>query len=116
MESNPGFECWAIVELMGHNRIAGRCTEQSVAGVNMLRVDVPENDSHPAFSKLYGGSAIYAINPVDELTARACAHSIKVSPVNVYNMKEAITKYEAALKELPSHQEKVTDQYDDDIW
>lgn len=35
------FDLWCIVELFGHNRIAGRCTEQNVAGVNMLRVDVP---------------------------------------------------------------------------
>jgi hypothetical protein len=79
----------------------------------MLRVDVPENDTHPEFSKLYGGTAIYAINPVDELTARATASAIKAAPINVYNMKEAISKYEATLKELPSHKEKINEPDDE---
>jgi len=108
------FEVWAIVELMGHQRIAGKCTEKSIAGVNMLRVDVPENDSQPAFTKFYGGTAIYAINPVDQETAEATARSLKIAPVNAWNLKAAIDKYEAALKELPSHVDKIAaEDYDD---
>ena len=34
------FDLWCVVELFGHSRIAGRCTEQNVAGTNMLRIDV----------------------------------------------------------------------------
>lgn len=101
------FDLWCIVELMGHQKIAGRCTEQSLAGTNMLRVDVPENETHPAFTKFYGGAAIYAINPVDEATAMATAHSLKVSPINAWNLKTYMDKHEQALRELPSHAEKV---------
>jgi hypothetical protein len=32
------FDLWAIVELMGHSKIAGKCTEQSIAGSNMLNL------------------------------------------------------------------------------
>lgn len=36
------FDSWCIVELFGHSKIAGKCTEENIAGSNMLRVDVPE--------------------------------------------------------------------------
>ena len=36
------FEQWGIVELMGHQRAAGRLSEESIGGANMLRVDMPE--------------------------------------------------------------------------
>ena len=35
------FECWAIVEVMGHSRYAGRVTEQAIGGCAFVRVDVP---------------------------------------------------------------------------
>lgn len=58
------FDLWCMVELFGHQRIAGRCTEQNVAGTNMLRVDVPETKSQPAFTRFLSSGAIYAISPV----------------------------------------------------
>lgn len=36
------FEQWAIVELMGHRRLAAKVTEQVIAGQAMLRIDVPQ--------------------------------------------------------------------------
>ncbi len=35
------FETWAILELMGHRRLAGFVTEQEIGGANLLRIDVP---------------------------------------------------------------------------
>lgn len=92
------FDLWCVVELFGHSQIAGKCTEQNIAGTNMLRVDVPETDSHPPFTKLYGASAIYAINPVDEQTARAKAAQLNVAPIQVYNLKSYLDKQQAALR------------------
>lgn len=40
-ESKPTFDSWAIVEIMGHDKYAGRVTEEPLFGVNMLRIDVP---------------------------------------------------------------------------
>lgn len=76
-EKKAPLDCWAIVELMGHQRIAGRVTERNVAGTQMLQVDVPAVGEDPAFSRLLGGSAIYAINPCDEDTATAWAGSLR---------------------------------------
>ena len=88
---------WCIVELFGHSKIAGRCTEQNIAGVNMLRVDVPETNMRPAFTKYYGGTAIYAINPVDEETARLVAERLNALPVDVLYAAEVVKKQAEVL-------------------
>lgn len=42
-DSQPAFEGWAILELMGHRRLGGYVTEVELAGHGMLRLDVPEH-------------------------------------------------------------------------
>ena len=37
------FDQWGIIELFGHQRTAGRLTEEMIAGSNLLRVDIPVN-------------------------------------------------------------------------
>jgi len=86
------IDFWAIVELFGHSKIAGRCTEQNIAGTNMLRVDVPETPNNPPFTRFLGSSAIYAINPVDETTARAIAERLQVQPIESWNISEVMKK------------------------
>jgi len=86
------FDCWAIVEVMGHSRYAGRVTEQSVGGCNFVRVDIPElpaengNSQQPAFTKLLGQSSIFCITPVTEEIARYTARNIRAAPVHVYDL------------------------------
>jgi hypothetical protein len=86
----PTFETYAIVELFGHSRIAGRVTEQVIAGQGFVRVDVPELPQvgslkpRTSFTRLFGPGAIYSITPVDEVTACAAAQAMRVEPVNVY--------------------------------
>lgn len=79
-----GFETWAIVELMGHQALAGHVSEQQLAGTTMLRVDVPETDGHPAFTRLVGAAAIYALTPVSESVARLAVATIRARPFTVY--------------------------------
>jgi len=98
MNEENKFEAWAIIELFGHNQIAGKCTEQNIAGSNMLRVDVPETDEHPPFTRFLGSGAIYAINPVTEEIARHWAKSLQVSPVNVWDIHQYIKKQKLALE------------------
>lgn len=87
---------WCIVELMGHAKIAGMCTEQNIAGTNMLRVDVPETDEQPAFTRFFGSAAIYSINPVDEQTARAMALKIEALPITSYDISGLMKKHREA--------------------
>lgn len=65
-------EEWAIVEIMGHNRTAGRCQEVTRFGAVMLRVDRPHDDG-TFTTEFYGGSSIYAYRPCAEALARHAA-------------------------------------------
>lgn len=86
-EQRKGIDTWAVVEIMGHKRIAGRVTEEPIAGTNMLRIDVPEVDGRPAYTVYHGGSAIYGITPCSEELARRAAADLAYasgSPLPVY--------------------------------
>ncbi len=97
MENNLAtFEAWALVELFGHNRIAGKCTEQNIAGTNMLRVDVPETKSNPSFTRFLSSGSIYAINPLTEEIARAMAERINAMPIEAWDIRG----YQEKLKGL----------------
>ena len=87
-QTQSAYEGWAIVELMGHNTIAGYVCEQSQYGVAMLRVDVPGNESQAPFSKFYGGSSIYGITPTTEEIARHAASRLAVRPVSHWTVPD----------------------------
>lgn len=97
MDVSEKFETWAIIELFGHNQIAGKCTEQNIAGTNMLRVDVPETNEHTSFIRFIGSGAIYAINPITEEVARHWAQTLQVTPVNAWDIRQFIAKNKLSL-------------------
>lgn len=87
-----------IVEIMGHVQLAGYVTEEVRFGEALCRVDLPEvaavpakgdadaywnpaaRPAIPAFTRYYGGKAIYSITPTTEESARAFAASRRVEP------------------------------------
>ena len=93
------FDLWCVVELFGHSRIAGRCTEQNVAGTNMLRVDVPDTSNQPGFTRFLSSGAIYAINPVSAEVARQMAENLQIQPVNIWDVNHLVDQ---KLKSLQS--------------
>ncbi|MBC5644051.1 acetyltransferase [Parabacteroides sp. BX2] len=98
METNENFNLWCIVELFGHNRIAGKCSEQNIAGNNFLRVDVPTTSKQSSFTCFLSASAIYAINPVTEEVARQIADNLQVQPVNVWDVGHLVDQKLKALQ------------------
>ena len=40
------FEEWAILELMGHRKLAGKVTEQTIGSSTFVRIDVPGGDGY----------------------------------------------------------------------
>lgn len=95
--SEDKFDAFAIVELMGHQRIAGRVTEASVGGCQFVRVDVPAVGENPAYTRLLGQGAIYAINIVEEAVARAAAATYRTVPVSTYEipaLRQAQLRYD----------------------
>ncbi|MEN6466077.1 MAG: acetyltransferase [Syntrophaceae bacterium] len=90
------FESWAIVELFGHQRIAGKISEQQIGGCSFLRVDVPASENSPAYTKLYGNGAIYGITITDEETARAAAKHLGPQPMDEWSVRESYKLLTAA--------------------
>ena len=88
METKDKFQIWGIVELFGHGKIAGELTEQNIAGTNMLRVDVPETESNPSFTRFLNHAAIYAINPTDKETACFVAKNLNNKPIESWDIKQ----------------------------
>lgn len=86
------FESWAIVEIMGHVKLAGMATTQVFGSTVMLRVDVPETDLQPPHTQYYGMNSIYSLKPCDEETARLHANVLNVTPIQEYSVKHHIAK------------------------
>lgn len=83
-EAYAGF---AILELMGHRRLAGRVKEVQQYGVTMLRLDVPGPGGAIVATQFYGGSALYCVTPCDEATAIAVARmSGDAAPVKAWEL------------------------------
>ncbi|WP_206513299.1 hypothetical protein [Pelagibacterium montanilacus] len=61
---------WAVVEIFGHRRHAGRAREEERFGSKMLRIDVPiEGDPAKGWtSHFYGGASIFSFTPSDKAT------------------------------------------------
>jgi len=106
MNENEKFDLWCLVELFGHQKIAGRCTEQNVAGTNMLRVDVPPTQKNAPFTRFLSSGAIYAINPVSKEIAQDLANNLEVAPISVWEMKALIEK---EIKRLATGNDNSTD-------
>ncbi len=80
-DETPTFEQWAIVELMGHVRLAGRVTEESHFGATLGRIDVPVADDE-FLTQFFGGSSVYRITPVTEEAARQVARMARPAPIH----------------------------------
>ena len=100
MESEK-VEMWAILDLLGHVRLAGKVSEFLFCGTPMVRVDIPATKLIGAFHKLYGIGSVYSITPVDEQIARSAAEQLAAVPIDAYTagqlgndlMKEAHQRY-----------------------
>jgi hypothetical protein len=129
---SSNFEGWAVVELFGHQREVGFVTTQVFGAAVLFRIDTPElpereytlerpeqvkqgnshlwgtigskvkRESVPAKTKLVGPSAIYAMTPCTEQTARMAIERMIQPPVILLEL--------APQKALPSAAEEIADE------
>lgn len=109
MSENTKFEHWALVELMGHQRIAGLVSEVSVAGKGMLRVDVPNERGEILFSRFYSPEAVYCVSPTDKQIAIGLAIKCASRPVSIYDLSRLIADKKVGEGERAT----VDDDYED---
>lgn len=108
------FEAWGLVELMGHQRVAGRLSEQPVGGGNMLRVDIPNGDTFR--TAYYGASAIYAVHITDEAAARKLSGDMGARPPYAYELSQAVARIapSAAVYDDDRDEEEQREHEEDD--
>lgn len=90
MTTEAAAPSWMIVELMGHQRMAGEVTEVTVAGKGFLRIDVPASEHEAAFTRLISPDAVYALNPTTEALARRAAAAFRPRVVNEWDLPRAL--------------------------
>lgn len=100
------FEAWGVVEIMGHQSVAGRLSEQVVAGANLLRVDVPQNiQGEGEFRTEYlGPQSIYRMRVTTEHVARAVALRSSSDPAYAFGLRlQAPALTEQSTQSSSSH-------------
>ncbi len=75
---------WGIVDLFGHQKVAGKITEAAIGGCSFVRVDVPEMEGNPAVTHFYGQGAIYSMTPVSEDLVKAFLKQYRPEPISIY--------------------------------
>jgi hypothetical protein len=103
------FEAWGLLELFGHQRLAGKLTEQSIGGVHFIRVDVPAIDGSQAYTRMFTQGAIYGMTILTEDTARRLAANLRAAPVSAYDVQPVERRLPA-----PSHTDEDDHDEDDD--
>ena len=87
-DKKQGFEEWALLELFGHSKLAGKVSEITIAGGAFVRVDVPDKTGRIVLTKFLHPNAIYAISPCDENIAVAAASNIDAAPIKRYELDQ----------------------------
>lgn len=91
MTDSGTFAEWAILELLGHRRLAGHVSEASIAGSSFLRIDIPAADGEPPVTQYYAPASVYALTPTTEDIARRAAALSRPAPVSRWELAAAPT-------------------------
>jgi hypothetical protein len=105
-ETATKFEEWAVLELFGHQRLAGMVTEIQLGGASFDRVDEP-GDSGWKLTKMYNPSAIYSITPVTEETARMVAKSVSGEPITRWDVADMVREAKKTLRPAAEETEDI---------
>lgn len=86
MTSAAKFEQWAILDIMGHLKLAGFVTEITIAGTGFIRIDVPETSSAGSYTRMFSPGSLYSISPCTEEAARRVAERLRAVPIEPYEL------------------------------
>lgn len=82
-------DVWAVVDILGHKRYAGRLSEVEKFGGKLGRVDVPAADGS-FVTHLFGSQSVYGITFVTEQVARDVAKKNSPAPVQPWDYPKAL--------------------------
>jgi len=67
MNEQDKFEAWDLLELFGHQRLAGMLSEQTIGGCHFIRIDVPAvGGDVPGYTRYFTNGAIAGIHRAAE--------------------------------------------------
>jgi len=101
---------WAVVELLGHVKLAGRLSEEEKFGAKMGRLDIPASDGFT--TQFFGGASVYRITPVTEAVARQVAGRNQPAPVSPWDYPKQLAGHAAATQQ-PYSDSEITGEADD---
>lgn len=84
------FEEFAIVEMMGHRKIAGKISESEIGGSSLLRVDVFNSEGAIDRTEYIGVGSIYCLTIVSKEVAEAVARNYAPKPSFAYNLQTSV--------------------------
>jgi len=109
---NP-FEGWAILELMGRFRTAGRITEETHFGGALGRCDVPNQTDQGFTTIFFRAESVYRLTPCSEEAARAVAAHTQPEPVYRYELAAPTSPVtEVHVHHYPSDDEDAYSDHD----
>lgn len=111
--SVENFESWAVLELMGHVRTAGRVTEEERFGSKVGRIDIPTKDGG-FVTTYFTALSIYRLTACSEEAARAVAISNAPEPVHTWELPAPEKGKEAAESEMYAERTFDDDEPEDD--
>lgn len=86
-ETTPIFDEWAIVELFGHQRFAGRI-RQAEWPPGFARLEIPATEGHEAVTQLLSPQSIYRLTPTTEEIATRVAGQCRPEPVRRWELAD----------------------------
>ena len=84
---NEKFESWGLLELFGHQRLAGKLTDQTIGGCAFIRIDVPPVGDVQGYTRFFTSGAIYSMTPTSEQIARGLATRLQAMPVQPFELR-----------------------------
>lgn len=111
-QHQESFDQWCVLELFGHQRLAGKVTQAPFG--NFLRVDVPDSTGEKTIcTKFYNPQAIYSISPVDKEIAVAVATRLAPEPVSKYELKNLLPERNYPSDDAHIERDYIQDDEDD---
>lgn len=94
--TSTAYEGWAIIELFGHKRAAGKVSEVEQYGTTQLRLDIPNEDG--LITRFFGGAAIYSVTPTTEDVARRAAAVLRdqSAPIQPWEIRDRLPQLPAS--------------------
>ena len=85
---SPQFDEWAVVELFGHQKMAGHVSPAPIS--DMLRIDVYADEETVMFTRFVNPKAIYAINPCSKEIAIGIGRKFAQPPVSRWEVRHLL--------------------------